>query len=499
MGDCGANLLGLLMGCLTVEGAVKTQVVLSFVLPLILLAVPFLDTTFVVLKRLKYRRPIYASDSEHFHHRMARIGFSRRRTIAYLYAWTLMLAGFALALRFVPYSDHKGHLYLGWTLVMAAIALARGGRECLPRLRAGDPQVPPPRRRFACAGCGPRPPRRRSSATSARTSRPANTRPSPREDASALARVLAARAGACPPRGRARAGRRDWRAAALHVHRPPLPGARHPLRAPLIGWNALQSHAQSQGLPAWLRAARADGVQPLISFEHSWIAGATGGCRARPSSRASSGRCTPATRGSKNSRPGTRPTTAGSRPATAPRSLPPTTADAPGLPRPAPCSPPNCSTCRAWSAGLRSSRARSHHEPRSGACTTTSAPTASNRLHAGAAGSHRRAGLVHRDRGVVASHNHSPSTPSPNRPAHAAAVTALHLRPPRPALRARGARVPLPVARRHPPPRALGLRADRARTGAPTRLLGARARAPHVLGQLPATPAAKALLAAARA
>ncbi|MFI5003758.1 MAG: glycosyltransferase family 4 protein [Solirubrobacterales bacterium] len=123
MGDCGANLLGLLMGCLTVEGAVKTQVVLSFVLPLILLAVPFLDTTFVVLKRLKYRRPIYASDSEHFHHRMARIGFSRRRTIAYLYAWTLMLAGFALALRFVPYSDHKGHLYLGWTLVIAAIGV----------------------------------------------------------------------------------------------------------------------------------------------------------------------------------------------------------------------------------------------------------------------------------------------------------------------------------------------------------------------------------------
>ncbi len=123
MGDCGANLLGLLMGCLTVEGAVKTEVVLSFVLPLILLAVPFLDTTFVVLKRLKYRRPIYASDNEHFHHRMARIGFSRRRTIAYLYAWTLLLAGFALALRFVPYSDHKGHLYLGWTLVIAVIAL----------------------------------------------------------------------------------------------------------------------------------------------------------------------------------------------------------------------------------------------------------------------------------------------------------------------------------------------------------------------------------------
>jgi UDP-GlcNAc:undecaprenyl-phosphate/decaprenyl-phosphate GlcNAc-1-phosphate transferase len=126
MGDCGANLLGLLMGVLTVEGALKTEVVLSFVLPLILLAVPFLDTTFVVLKRLKYRRPIYASDQEHFHHRMARIGFSRRRTLAYLYAWTLMLACFALALRFVPYSDHKGHLYLGWTLVIAGVAVVVG-------------------------------------------------------------------------------------------------------------------------------------------------------------------------------------------------------------------------------------------------------------------------------------------------------------------------------------------------------------------------------------
>jgi UDP-GlcNAc:undecaprenyl-phosphate GlcNAc-1-phosphate transferase len=123
MGDCGANLLGLLMGVTAVEAAVKVTAVVSFVLPLILLAVPFLDTTFVVLKRLKYKQPIYRPDSEHFHHRMARIGFSNRRTIAYLYAWTLLLAGLALALRFVPYSDHKGHLHTGWTLLMAGLGL----------------------------------------------------------------------------------------------------------------------------------------------------------------------------------------------------------------------------------------------------------------------------------------------------------------------------------------------------------------------------------------
>jgi hypothetical protein len=39
-----------------------------------------------------------------------------------------------------------------------------------------------------------------------------------------------------------------------------------------IGWNALENRAQTKALAKWLRAARADGVHPLISFEHSWIA-----------------------------------------------------------------------------------------------------------------------------------------------------------------------------------------------------------------------------------
>lgn len=123
MGDCGSNLLGLLLGCVMVEGAVKTQAVLALVFPLVVLAVPFLDTTFVVLKRLKYRRPIYAADANHFHHRFSRIGFSQRRTVLYLYAWTVCLAGFAVALRFVPYSDNGGELDPLWTSVLAALAL----------------------------------------------------------------------------------------------------------------------------------------------------------------------------------------------------------------------------------------------------------------------------------------------------------------------------------------------------------------------------------------
>ena len=84
---------------------------------------PFLDTGFVVAKRLKYRRKPWSADANHFHHRMARMGYSQRRTVAYLYGWTLMLAGVAIALRFVPYSNHNGHYHLGWLLVMAAIGV----------------------------------------------------------------------------------------------------------------------------------------------------------------------------------------------------------------------------------------------------------------------------------------------------------------------------------------------------------------------------------------
>jgi UDP-GlcNAc:undecaprenyl-phosphate GlcNAc-1-phosphate transferase len=126
MGDCGALLLGLLLGGIIIEGSVKTNALIALIVPLVVLAVPFLDTGFVVAKRIKYRRPVYRADSNHFHHRFHRIGFSQRRTVLYLYGWTITMAGLAVALRFVPYSD-RGDWDLGWSLVMAAcfaVALA---------------------------------------------------------------------------------------------------------------------------------------------------------------------------------------------------------------------------------------------------------------------------------------------------------------------------------------------------------------------------------------
>ena len=123
MGDSGSNLLGLLLGCVAIQGVLKTAAVVALFFPLVILAVPALDAGFVVAKRLKYRRPVYSADRWHFHHRFANIGFSATRTVLYLYAWTASLAALALALRFVPYSEDDGTLNAGWALVILSFFL----------------------------------------------------------------------------------------------------------------------------------------------------------------------------------------------------------------------------------------------------------------------------------------------------------------------------------------------------------------------------------------
>jgi UDP-GlcNAc:undecaprenyl-phosphate GlcNAc-1-phosphate transferase len=122
MGDCGALALGFLLAALAVEGLFKTAAAITLVAPLLVLAVPILDTSFVVLKRLKYRRPPWSADHNHFYHRFLRIGFSQRRTAAYLHLWAALLAGYALFARFYP-PRPGGHWDLQRALVLAAVGM----------------------------------------------------------------------------------------------------------------------------------------------------------------------------------------------------------------------------------------------------------------------------------------------------------------------------------------------------------------------------------------
>ena len=121
MGDSGALLLGFTLASLSVQGLLKTAAVATLLFPLLVLAVPIIDTSFVVAKRLKYGRPIYSADSWHLHHRFMNIGFSQRRAAVTMWAWCAVLAGAALAMRFLRPHAH-GVWHTGPTVAVGLIA-----------------------------------------------------------------------------------------------------------------------------------------------------------------------------------------------------------------------------------------------------------------------------------------------------------------------------------------------------------------------------------------
>ena len=122
MGDSGSMLLGFVLAGVAISGVMKTTAAVAVVAPLVILAIPILDTSFVILKRLRHGLPVYSADRSHFHHRFFTIGWGQRKTVLALYAWCVLMGAVAVALRFVPYRDADGSINPA-----GAIGLTAGG------------------------------------------------------------------------------------------------------------------------------------------------------------------------------------------------------------------------------------------------------------------------------------------------------------------------------------------------------------------------------------
>lgn len=119
MGDTGSLLLGFLLGAITVQGVMKTLAATAFLLPLIVMAIPIIDTALAIFRRVKRKKPISEPDREHIHHRFLERGFSQRRAVLFIYLWTAILSVVALSFRFVTFSP----LFWGSLLVLLIISL----------------------------------------------------------------------------------------------------------------------------------------------------------------------------------------------------------------------------------------------------------------------------------------------------------------------------------------------------------------------------------------
>jgi UDP-GlcNAc:undecaprenyl-phosphate/decaprenyl-phosphate GlcNAc-1-phosphate transferase len=89
MGDAGALFLGLLIATLTVRFKPSTDnVVISFAIPVLLLAIPILDTTVAVFSRLRRKVSIFEGGKDHLSHRLVRAGLSRKLSAITLWSLT---------------------------------------------------------------------------------------------------------------------------------------------------------------------------------------------------------------------------------------------------------------------------------------------------------------------------------------------------------------------------------------------------------------------------
>ncbi|MBQ6893408.1 MAG: undecaprenyl/decaprenyl-phosphate alpha-N-acetylglucosaminyl 1-phosphate transferase [Clostridia bacterium] len=91
MGDTGALFLGYTLSILSVVGVFKTDLVLSFFIPLSIFGLPLFDTTFAIVRRLIHGKSPFEADRGHLHHRLMDMGFGQKQSVRILYAICAML------------------------------------------------------------------------------------------------------------------------------------------------------------------------------------------------------------------------------------------------------------------------------------------------------------------------------------------------------------------------------------------------------------------------
>lgn len=123
MGDGGSYFLGFALAAISIVGPAKGLTSVSLLLPLLILSLPLADMSAVIMGRLREGRSPFYPDRRHLHHRLLRAGFSHRRTVVLIYAFTQWLAALALVLA----DAELRFLWLGLAtaVLIAVLVLAR--------------------------------------------------------------------------------------------------------------------------------------------------------------------------------------------------------------------------------------------------------------------------------------------------------------------------------------------------------------------------------------
>ncbi|MEX0831965.1 MAG: MraY family glycosyltransferase [Nitriliruptoraceae bacterium] len=144
MGDTGSMLLGLLLGSAGIAYVGRTAAptavdfygTIPLLVPVLVLAVPFLDTFFAVVRRVLTGRPVAVGDRGHLHHLLLSSGHSHRRAVGVLYLWSGVVAFASTGPTFLQRDQFL--IALGAAIAVAATATIVGRRRRPLSVRPSD-------------------------------------------------------------------------------------------------------------------------------------------------------------------------------------------------------------------------------------------------------------------------------------------------------------------------------------------------------------------------
>jgi UDP-GlcNAc:undecaprenyl-phosphate GlcNAc-1-phosphate transferase len=118
MGDTGALFLGYNLAVFSILGF-KHVTLVSFIIPIIILAVPIADTFFAIIRRFLSKQAISAPDKNHLHHCLLKMGYSHRATVLMIYGISVFFS--LTAIFFSQAEVWMAFTVLGFILIVFAI------------------------------------------------------------------------------------------------------------------------------------------------------------------------------------------------------------------------------------------------------------------------------------------------------------------------------------------------------------------------------------------
>jgi UDP-GlcNAc:undecaprenyl-phosphate/decaprenyl-phosphate GlcNAc-1-phosphate transferase len=128
MGDCGSMFIGFMLATITLEGSWEepTHLVMILGVPLLVLAVPIFDTTFVTVVRRIASHNVFQGGKDHISHRMVVLGLSEKKTVLVFYVISVVFGGISILSMFVrPIVTTIFVLLAALTLIYFAIFLGK--------------------------------------------------------------------------------------------------------------------------------------------------------------------------------------------------------------------------------------------------------------------------------------------------------------------------------------------------------------------------------------